>query len=393
MERRGQGDSVLALAAIILLACAGAESLGLAPLIVSALTEQAGFSAEEAGRCVSAEGAGNLFGALIVILFARRVSQRSMATWALMIIMAGNVGCLWAASFGGYVTLRLIAGVGGGLATSAYGMLAGTRQATRNYAINSMSSVLLVAVSGAIVPLISKFVGANSLFVLITLVALLALGASPWLPSEKGNAGTVDRGDPAREGRASAAILSILTTLFYFTAILAFWSYVAEIGAHHDLSPVLVAETLSVSFLVSGVAGSLLVAAFGGRAPPRLMILLCTLVTGLSICAVILRPEAAAYVSAVPIFILAWFVIYPFLMGLMARIDPTGRLAILGMLSQMAGGVAGPLLGSVLSRPERLPLFAGACAGGILISLVCAVLIDTRFFTSRSRQESLCARP
>jgi len=141
--------------------------LGLAPLIVSALTQQAGLSAEQAGRCISAEGAGNLCGAVIVVLAARRVSQRAMATWALIIIMAGNAGCLGAASFGGYFMFGLIAGVDGGLATSAYGMLAGTRQATRNYAINSMSSVLLVAVSGAIVPLIAKFVGANSLFVLI----------------------------------------------------------------------------------------------------------------------------------------------------------------------------------------------------------------------------------
>jgi len=72
MTPRGSSDSLATLAAIILLACAGAESLGLAPFIVSVLTTVAHLTTEQAGQCVSAEFAGNVLGALCVVALAGR---------------------------------------------------------------------------------------------------------------------------------------------------------------------------------------------------------------------------------------------------------------------------------------------------------------------------------
>jgi predicted MFS family arabinose efflux permease len=379
MTPRVPRDSVTALLAIILLASAGAESMGLAPLIVSTLTAQGGLSAAQAGQCLSAENAGNVVGALIIILGAERLRRRSIAILALLLIAGGNAGC-WAGGggFGMYAATRCLAGLGGGLAMSAYGMLAGTRQATRNYAINSMCSVVLVALGGAAVPFVSAWVGPGALFVLIAFIALIALGASAWLPQEESIRGGDSHGSDPREGRGMAAVLSVLMSFFYFTSILAFWSYAAEIGIHHGLTPTIVEESISMSFLVAGIGASVLVTALGVFAPPRAIILSCAIVTAVSIWAVVTFRPQAVYVSAVAAFIFAWFLIYPFFMGVMAAIDPNGKLAVVGMFSQMSGAVAGPFLGGMLSN--RAVTFSVATTTGILICLVCALMIESAFF-------------
>src|SRR5579863_358388 len=148
MTSNSPEDSVTSLVAIVLLACAGAEALGLTPLIVTTLAGPGGLSPGDAGRCVSAEGLGNLVGLGAVLWIGRRIGQHAVATLALSLIIVANMACFGAHNLATYAACRLVSGVGEGLAMSAYGMLASTRQPTRNYAINSMCSVVLVALGG-----------------------------------------------------------------------------------------------------------------------------------------------------------------------------------------------------------------------------------------------------
>jgi hypothetical protein len=76
--------------------------------------------------------------------------------------------------------------------------------------------------------------------------------------------------------------------------------------------------------------------------------------TAAAISAAIAFKSTIAFLVAISAFVLAWFVIYPFFMGVVAQIDKTGRLAVFAVFSQMAGAAAGPALGSVLVRTGRM---------------------------------------
>jgi predicted MFS family arabinose efflux permease len=372
-------DSALDLVAIVLLACAGAEALGLTPLIVTTLTSDAALTPVNAGRCVSAEGLGNLIGLGAVLWLGGRIGPRSVATLALSLIIAANMACYGAQSFAGYAACRLMSGVGEGLAMSAYGMLASTRQPTRNYAINSMCSVVLVALGGAAAAWASSAFAGNAVFLVMGAVGFIALLASAWLPKQ------IRRSDARRGGRVQsvnclAATISLAMIFAYFTAILAFWSYSGQIGIEHGIRPAVASGAISVGFLVAGIVGSLTVTIGGVFAPPRRVILLCAAVTAASIDAAIASKSTVAFLLGISVFVLAWFVMYPFLMGVVAEMDKTGRLAVFAVFSQMAGAAAGPALGSVLVRAGRMVWFSGTCTAGILIAILCAVAIEPRFF-------------
>jgi predicted MFS family arabinose efflux permease len=371
--------SAMRLVAIILLACAGAQALGLTPLIVTTLTGGGALSPLDAGRCVSAEGLGNLMGLGAVLWIGKRIGQRTVAHLALALIIAANVGCVGAQSFATYVACRLTSGVGEGLAMSAYGMLASTRQPTRNYAINSMCAVVLVALGGAAAAATASVFGANAVFLIMGAVAFIALLASAWLPKQV-RAGDVKYANGVEKGSGLAAATSLAMIFSYFTAILAFWTYSGQIGIEHGIRPAVASDTISAGFLVAGIAGSLTVAIGGVFAPARYVILLCAAVTAASMGAVVAFQGTIAFLIGISAFVLAWFVIYPFFMGVVAEIDKTGRLAILATFGQMAGMAAGPMLGGVLARTGTMVWFSGACTTGVVIAVICALAIESKFF-------------
>jgi predicted MFS family arabinose efflux permease len=379
MTSNSPEDSVPSLVAIVLLACAGAEALGLTPLIVTTLAGPGGLSPADAGRCVSAEGLGNLVGLGAVLWIGGRIGRRSVATLALSLIIVANMACFGAHSLATYAVCRLVSGVGEGLAMSAYGMLASTRQPTRNYAINSMCSVVLVALGGTAATAVSCSIGTNAIFLVMGAVGVIALLSSRWLPKQV-RGSDVKNLAPLEKGNRLAAGCSLAMLFTYFTAILAFWSYSGQIGIEHGMRPAVVSGFISAAFLVAGIAGGLIVAIGGVFAPARNVIVVCQVITIASIAMVVAFDGAINFLIAISVFVLAWFVIYPFFMGVIAQIDKTGRLAIFAMFSQMAGAAAGPALGGVLARTGKLVWFSGTATAGVLIAMICAIAIESRFF-------------
>ena len=381
-------DSVTGLVAVVLLACAGAEALGLTPLIVTTLAGAGGLSPADAGRCVSAEGLGNLVGLGAVLWLGRRLGQRAIATVALSLIVAANVACFGAQGFATYAACRLVSGVGEGFAMSAYGMLASTRQPTRNYAINSFCSVTLVALGGAAAAATASVLRANAVFLVMAAVALIALLAAAWLPKQ-GPSDGVKNANGLEKGSRLAAAIRLAMIFSYFTAVLAFWPYCGQIGIQHGIRSAVATGIISAGFLIAGIAGSVIVAVGGVFAPARSVILLCAAITALSMGAVVAFEGTIAFLAGIAIFVLSWFVIYPFYMGVVAEIDKTGRLAILATFGQMAGMAAGPMLGGVLVRTDRMIWFSAACTTGVLVAMICALSIQSKFFPAARRTTQL----
>jgi len=358
---------------MMLLGAAGSLSLGLAPIIVAALSGPGGLTTGAAGQCISAEMAGSFIGAALAIFRAHRFTCRSVALIALLIIFGGNLASDPTRSFQYMIIARFVAGLGCGLTTAAYGMLAATSRPTRNFALYAVFAVLVVAVADELIPRIASLWGSRSAFLLIALIAAIAFLSSVSLSRRPLAAVHPSQSTSPLWSRAS--VLAGLMTLFFFTSLGGFWAYAAQIGISKGYSSSLVTTTLSSGFLGAGIAGSLLAAYLDGRSPSLIAILWCTVITGSSVATVILLAAPAAFVIGIACFILAWFTAYPFFMGALAQVDSSGRLAMAGVLIQSAGYVIGPLLVGSFVEQHQFGRLIPTCLIGFALALLCTHLL------------------
>jgi len=372
-------EPATALIAMMLLGATGSLSLGLAPLIVTALSGAGGLTPAQAGQCISAEMAGSVLGTAITILKAQSFARRGIAIVALLIVISANLICIVASDFTGIITSRFIAGIGCGLTTAAYGMLASSNRPTRNFATYAVFAVLIVALCDVSIPKLIPRYGADSVFALIAFVASLSFAASFRLANEPLSRGIQGSGFSLRGVVNRSVVAGALMTFFYFTALGAFWTYAAQVGTSHGNDPALVATTISIGFLMAGIIGSLLATFLDGRSNALTTIVVCTCSTALFTGAALLLPGPLIFIVAIPAFILAWFTAYPFFMGVLADVDATGRLAMVGVLIQMSGYVIGPLLVGSFVEHGHYVRFALTCLLGYIFTLVCVRALKLTF--------------
>ena len=347
---------------VMLLAFAGVISHGLAPFIVHSLADYAGLTTSQAGLCVGAEMAGSTCGIAAVLFLLGRTPRRVVAIAALTAVIAGNALCIFAGSTVAYMGARFIAGVGCGLTTSAFGILAAVGRPARNFAIFSGATVVLMSAADACIPFVLGHAGLTGFFALIATPALIALpfvGLIPATQSEASVFSTFGQG----------AVLGLLTNALFFTALAAFWTYVTEIAVANGNDAPAVSHTIAVTFLSGGIGGSALAAAIAARLRPATAIAINTPLMAATAAMIVWVPGFNSFAAALAVYLLLWFTTYPFLMALLASLDSRGGLTVAGVLTQSLGWMVGPALGSVLISSGWL---GPMCCAGFVLASICA---------------------
>jgi predicted MFS family arabinose efflux permease len=374
--RQNAGETSKGLAAVMALAIVGNLSVGLAPFIVEGLGH-AGLTSAQAGLCISAEMLGFVLGSAALLFWFFNVSRPQIALAALLLVIGGNLLCLPAHGFFTYAGARFIAGIGCGLTTSAYGDLATTLRPERNFAILSGATVVLTSAFGAVAPWLAAQLGTDSLFLLIALLAIAALPSVRLItvkPSDLAEARPF-RGT-FRLGRD--AVTGIAMMLLYFIPLSAYWAYVTQLGVAREADPTTVAEVVSIGFLVSGFGGSLVAMIPALRDKHALVITVAALGGAASVLITCMVPNFFAYAAAVTAFIFFWFLALPFLMGVLSALDPSGRLAISGIIIETIGFVLGPALAGLLIERHSNIAFCAACAVVFAASIICVLAVAPR---------------
>jgi predicted MFS family arabinose efflux permease len=363
------------LAAVMLLAGAGTFSTGLAPLLVNGLATFCGLSVTEAGTCIGAEMAGNGVGGALVLALVNVVPQRSLGAAALVAIIAGNLLCLRAFTFGELAAARLLAGIGCGLTLVAFGMLAATRRPQRNFSIYNGLIIAATSICASTAPWLFVLGGGNALFELLALIAAVALASLAWLPREipSKRADNAWRIALAPERRL-AVVCTLAMMLLLFVPVGAFWSYVAEIGASRDYAASFVANTISLSFLAGGVIASVTAALLGHARDHRTILRFCIVGAAVAADAVTLGSKPSIYMIGLLLFVFLWMLAWPYAMSMLAGIDTTGRLAVAGLLIQSAGFSIGPALTGSVIAAHQYAGFATFCTLLFLLSLAALAL-------------------
>ncbi len=369
-------DRLTELAATMAMAVAANLSIGLAPFIVNALSAHAGITPTQAGLCISAEMLGSVVGVVALLVCTFKVRRRPVAVVSLLLLAGGNLLCLLASSFPTFLAARFIAGIGSGLTTFTYALLATTRHPERNFAILSAATIASTAACIAIAPWLSAHLGADSLFAFIALPATLALPGIRWI-ADSSSTPVADRvtSGSAPPRRRLAPVIGIAMMLLYFTPLSAFWAYVARVGVAREANPTAVAAVVSTGLFFAGFAGCFPAMLSVLRQKRRFIIGLATLGGAASIVVSCLSPNFSIYAAAVSVFIFLWYLAMPFLMGVLSAIDASGRLALGGILIETVGFVLGPAIGGpFIERQLYLP-FSVACAAMFGASLLCALMV------------------
>ena len=151
----------------------------------------------------------------------------------------------------------------------------------------------------------------------------------------------------------------------------AIWAYMERIGLGIDLDAGLVSRVLG-SAALAGLVGGLVVTWLGTRAGRVVPNLVALIVSIASLLFVINGSSAVAFIAAAMLFYVAWVFGLPYLMGVIAGLDPGGRSAAFAIVMQNTGLAAGPAIAGVMISGEG---FAALGWMGVGLYGICMVLI------------------
>jgi MFS family permease len=342
-----------------------ASILGM-PVIVGALQDGWGYTAEYAGYITSVDLAGLLSGSILTSLVAHRVDWRWYVGTALALSAACNALC---APFHGIVllcALRFGAGLTSG-ATYASSLTLLSRQPKPSAAFSIMILLQVIANAAvlALFPLLNERWGPEAIFFAIAAVLAISLGVTPLLPRRDPRPCVAAAPGAARGPRLSLlpALCLMAVALFYVT-IGSYWAYAERMGIEFGMSLQQVHWLLSAGVVLSAAA-CLSARVVGHRFGQSRALLGALSLLSATLFAHGLLPTAAMFVINLGVLQLCWNFIDIFQLGTLAVVDPSGRSAALVPAAQGAALAAGPaaagfILG--LGKGYTAVLFLGGSA-------------------------------
>ncbi len=342
--KTGFQQKVLVWAEIALAIGSVAPILGM-PIIVGALQDGWGYTAEYAGYVTSIDLLGLLAGSIMTSALARHLDWRWYVGGALMLSAVSNVLCASIHSLVPLCSFRFVAGFGSG-ATYAASLTLLSRQAApvRAFSILILLQVVANAVVLFVFPLLSERWGPASIFLTIAGVLFASVAVSPLLPRRDRTAPTPAPLREAQPRQPSVPLLPALCLmavgLFYVT-IGSYWAYAERMGIEFGISAQEVHWLLSAGVILSAAA-CVSARRIGQRFGQSRSLLAALAFLAATLLVHGAFPSAAMFVVNLAVLQLCWNFIDIFQLGTLAIVDPSGRAAALVPAAQGAALAAGP---------------------------------------------------
>lgn len=330
-----------------LLATAGILYANVSPVIVSGLAAGSVFTPESAGYVLSANMYGNALGGFLAVFFVARVSWRPVALALLVLIASADLFSAWASDATTLMTSRFCHGLASGaLLGVVTSVIARTTSPERTFAIFIGVQLTLGGIGAAVLTPLIADMGANVVwFVLagysvIALVLTTLLDDYPMLSGRRREFGPPDRA-------AWPPIALALGALFlYQAAQMATFAYVIEVGSHHHFDATFVSLAVAVSLWIGGPA-ALLVTWWSTRSGRLLPVFVGTILTAASLLLMLPDSQLSFFAAGVG-FGIFFSVTFPYLLGVVAEMDNSGRLAAVAGFTSSLGLATGPAIAAVL---------------------------------------------
>ncbi len=286
----------------------------------------------------------------------RRAAGAALAASAAALLALGNAGSVaWL-----FLIEAVLGGSGIVIASIALMVIARAHNPTRAWGIKITADVIFAGAFLLMVP-----TGALGLGGFVALLAVGFVVAAPLLlrlPQRAEITRDVHgRQAPLRTAPAAAWIGMVSMVVFY-TAGIGIWAFLERLAIFQGLDQTEAGNLIALGLFV-GIPGSLGAAYFAGRTARIWPQALSGAAFVASIGWLVLAGGSLQFSGAVFLFNCTWNFFMPFVVGLVAQRDTTGRLASLVPGTVMVGGVMGPPLAGLLIRGAGYPTMMGVMVG------------------------------
>jgi predicted MFS family arabinose efflux permease len=358
IHRVAPGGLVAALF-LAFLATAGIFYVNIMAALVSGLVDGLHFSAAAAGRIAACNTYGAAAGAFCAVLIVRRVAWRA-AAFALLVTLIGlDLASTQIHGVELLTVVRALHGLAGGLLVGvSYSVFARTRSPDRCFGMLMVVQSSLGGLGLMLLPRLVPLYGASVLFVALASFSAIALCLLPFLPAyaresvaesppAPGAAEGATAGRPRRAPFDRALPIALLAVFLFQAGNMALAAYIIELGRAYGLSLDFISTWIGLSGWLATV-GSVLVVVFGTRWGRTLPIAIGGAAAVVGNFAFHGSASAFVFAAANVATAITWFFVIPYLLGLCATFDRTGRAAALAGLFSKLGFATGPYAASLL---------------------------------------------
>ncbi len=319
------------------------------PVLAPALADHVGGGVAAIGYLSSADWFGSVLAGVIVLFCVDRIAWRLCIAGCLLAAAIGNVACFAADGFGLLYAARFITGAAnGGVLAIVFVALCHSGSPDRSFGFYVFAQLALQSIILPVFAWLLGQYGETSLFIALAIMPLVSLPFVLVVPKSLKETG-VATGQIGKGLQLKPWAWAVLVALaVYFIAPIMVWSYFEPIGRSFSLSGAETATVLGFSAF-AGMAGAVAVLWLSQAEKRSLMILVGGLSSVVAVLILVFGSGYALFLLGACIFNFAWNFTFPYLMGVIAKFDETGAVAILSLIAQILGIAVGPAVGGFLA--------------------------------------------
>jgi predicted MFS family arabinose efflux permease len=337
------------------------------PLLVSEAMDKFAMDPADAGLFASSAGLGRGVAAAVMSSRSRSLDLRRIAVLGAWIIIAANLGLVVISSFKLILILRLVAGVGEGMALTAACIAAAAHaNPERAFGAAQITAGALAIVVLLVVPLLNILWGPDASFLMLAATTLVALPLLARLRRPR----RVEEDQGLQYPNVSAALFVLAAFALFSLADISTWLFANEIGQAAGMDRGKTEAVLSgtIALALAGPALAMVIHVRFGRILPLVVSMAMLAV------AVVMFTRAStevAYVAAIIPLNFGFAFLTPYFMGALAELDEGGSWTSLANSVVAAVGIGGPLLAGQIANSAGYASLAWLTGPAI----VCALLL------------------
>jgi predicted MFS family arabinose efflux permease len=371
----------------VLYSVIGGAMATIIPSLVGALVDRFGASPSEAGGMASVELGGAAIGAGLVLVLARRLSSMTIAVCGAICLAASVFACMFLQSLVLITAVWLVAGLGGGMVTSAiYKVGARHPRPARLYGLMLIGQMTFGFVCFLILPTLVEH---GELRVVYALLAVLCIAGVALARQLRGDVLMDAAHAPAlRIGlqQSPGAVLMSFAILMHYVSTTMLWSYSDRIGAAAGADANLVGNTLAGS-MATGLAGALVSTQIAKTVGDALMIVTGILMVAAADLLLLVQHSGTAFFISILWTNFAVMFALPSFFGFLASLEREDNAVPLGTLQSFLGLMIGPAVGAVLVA--RAGFRAIIISGALLFLAALAFALAAVWRRRKARKEEV----
>jgi predicted MFS family arabinose efflux permease len=370
-------EKPMTVAAAVALSTIGIFGILVAPIMTNILGATLQLDQAQIGQIIFAEIGGAALASIVATAWISKANWRLVGVFAIVSVVVLNLLSGMQSDPMMLAVLRFLAGfLGQGTAFAvAIGVINSSSNPDRIFGFSIATQVAISVILLLVLPGLGAAYGVKGVLWPLAALALVVLPLLLWIPTVSPKRAAADMA--AHTGSTMLAVFALVVLLIWCTGIGAVWAFLLNIGEAGGLESTRAGQAMAIS---SGIAivGALTASALAGRGGRLLPVSVAVLVQVAAI--MLLQGEMSfiRFAATCAVFQTFWNFTGPYLMGMVAASDPTGRIAVLIPVAQTTGFGMGPAIAGGLMVTDSLSAANTVGVFGCLLALLLFVPVVIR---------------